>query len=198
MVLAIGTFTMLSVGTYIHQLNAGSGGSNSVQQLLHRAESWFGAREQTPVGAPSTQALAASPTLASLSRAKSGTTLPVMSTPSTDPSTLLNSANDQRMLSIAQTLVGRMTASDWSRVMSLLQSSDVKNAQGQLATLLESKVSPGDAAWLKVHFQGKQAFDQSDIVLLQQTFQELQHMFTPAEQQMLKQKLQQLGISLNG
>lgn len=204
LILAVAAFTMLSVGTYISDMNRGSSGGQGIADVYQKVEHWIVSK--TSGATTSALASGSSATQAALSLTDSS--LPHSRGPSTTINQLvgnsgqagaglLSSANDTRMLNIAQTLAQNLTAADWTKIMSLLQSNNVATAQHQLAAILHSKLSPSDAAWLKSNFSGKQAFDKTDVVLLQQTLNELRSMFTPSEQKLLQRQLEHFGVALN-
>lgn len=211
LILAVSAFTMLSVGTYISDMNHKQSGQ-SIADVYQKVEHWIvGHTMRHSAKSPTDSTVASHSVLSSSGEAdllKSMDTLSAVSpnlnlsqvaTGSKSQGTdVLNSANDARMLAIGQTLAHHMTAADWTQLMSLLQSTDVISAQQQISDMLETKLSPSDVAWLKANFHGKQAFDRTDVVLLQQTLQELKNMFTPSEQQLLQQQLEHFGVALNG
>ncbi|WAH38926.1 hypothetical protein [Alicyclobacillus dauci] len=193
MVLAIGAFTTLTVGTYIHDLNSKNptGLDQQMNHVVQRIERWV---EQHEASASSTPLSDVAPTLAASTGAVASKTSP-MSTSAVSYGGM--SSDDTRLLSIAQSLGNQLTASDWENIVALLQSSNPDEAQAQLSQLLTSKLSTADRQWLQAHFHAKQAFGTDDVVLLQDAFAQVRSMLTPDEQALLRQQLSQFGIPTN-
>lgn len=104
------------------------------------------------------------------------------------------SADDVNHLTkLATSLASSLSQSDWLRLANDLGATGQPSAQadGDVAKVLSSRISPTDLAWVQTHFQGTQAFNQEDVSLLQQTVTELRQTLTPEERQMVVDGVQQ-------
>lgn len=186
MVIAIGAFTTLTVGSYIHDSQTGQALPISKQwtTAVHRIEAWVEAHEQpgTPVAV---QPQALSPVVDVHSAARTS-------------GSMLTKQDDQRLLDIAKSLSTNMSASDWSQVIEWLNHDSPATAQANLVKLLKGKLSHADIQWLQAHFQGSQAFNREDVTLLEKTVKEVQQLLTPDEQALLRKQLAQLGVNIGG
>lgn len=192
---AIGLFTTLTAGTYIHVLNTHQekGLDQQISHVFHRVGQWVQQHRSPTDGKMSSPALVA---MAQRPASDTSDSQPTVASSSTSSDLQLGSVNDARLLDIAKSLFSQLTPADWTKIVNTLEQAPPAQAQQQLSTIINSKLSVSDRAWLAENFKGQQAFGKNDVVLLERALADVRKMLTPAEQKLLQQQLSQLGVDL--
>ncbi|GMA60537.1 hypothetical protein NZD89_13040 [Alicyclobacillus fastidiosus] len=195
MIIAMGGFTTLVVGSYIHDMQSHQedGMSRQVSQLAHRVGHWM-LQHSSPdpaSGTGSEVATMALPNMGSLGGSANSTT----SNEGANQAPL-SYADDQRLMSIAKSLSGELTQADWDAMAKAVETQDSTEAAKTVKQILWSKLSTEDQTWVQAHFQGKQAFGPEDITLVKDVIQDVQSMLTPDERTLLREQLSHLGVNI--
>jgi hypothetical protein len=194
-ILAVGLFTTLSVGTYIHQLNTQEGHiPDKLGVIARRAMHWM----QSQPGPAAVPIVKAASKETDISKDYESASSPLQSIPTDTAANWLSKTDEDHLLSIARNLSSRMTTGDWMQLANMLENTNSPQTTAQVASLLTSKLTAGDQVWLKAHFQGPQSFTEEDVSLLKDAMTQIQDMLTPDEQSLLKKELAQLGIDIRG
>lgn len=195
MIIAMGGFTTLVVGSYIHdmQTHQADGMSRQVSQVAQRVGHWM-RQHSSPEPAAGTGSLVA--TMAQSHVASNGSV--ANSTTSADDTAQapLSYTDDQRLISIAKSLSSELTQADWDAMAKAVETQNTTEAAKTVKQILWSKLSTEDQTWVQAHFQGKQAFGPEDITLVKDVIQDVQSMLTPAEQTLLREQLSHLGVNI--
>lgn len=192
---AIGLFTTFTVGTYIHDLNTHQekGLDQQISQAFHRVGQWV-QQHRSPTGEKTSSGVLAA--MAQQSSSDASHLQPTAAHSSTSSALKLGSVNDARLLDIVKTLFSKLTPADWTKIVNTLEKEPPAQAEQQLSTVIDSKLSASDRAWLAENFKGQQAFGKNDVALLESALADVHKMLTPAEQKLLQQQLSQLGVDL--